>query len=71
MLTGFNQICNCIAVEKCQPYQELLKDIEKPLTPQIVQYLRDRQCGFDNEFPMICCFDTNDRMAIPNKVKSK
>lgn len=37
----------------------LVDQSKKPLTPQLVVFLRSQQCGFSDGFPQVCCTDIN------------
>nr|CAH7731241.1 unnamed protein product [Callosobruchus chinensis] len=49
-LAGTND-CKCVSLHDC----EATKGLEKPLRPSTVQLLREKQCGFQDRQPKICC----------------
>ncbi|XP_063832514.1 uncharacterized protein LOC135081672 isoform X2 [Ostrinia nubilalis] len=54
------QIGSCISILQCAPYLQLLK--ESRTNPQAVQVLRKSQCGFEGNYPKVCC----PRPGIPD-----
>ncbi|XP_070152531.1 ovochymase [Polyergus mexicanus] len=45
----------CINIRNCANIIAILRDSPRPLSPEILQMLRDAQCGFEGNDPMICC----------------
>ncbi|KAJ8960309.1 hypothetical protein NQ318_004035 [Aromia moschata] len=46
---------NCIPLKDCRPYVDLVKSMEKPLKPPVVDFFRSQQCGFQEGYPKVCC----------------
>lgn len=44
-----------MSLKDCRPYMDLIKKMEKPLKPLVVEFLRAQQCGFQEDYPMVCC----------------
>ncbi|XP_050460002.1 melanization protease 1-like [Cataglyphis hispanica] len=45
----------CINIRNCANIISILRDSPRPLSPEILQMLRDTQCGFEGNDPMVCC----------------
>lgn len=50
--------CYCIHIKDCKPLFELL--LNRPVHPLIVDYLKNRTCGFVGKEPYVCCYGHND-----------
>lgn len=35
----------------------MIKSVEKPLQPTVVDFLRTQECGFDQGYPKVCCHE--------------
>lgn len=46
----------CININNCTHIVNILIN-QKPLTQEIMEFLRASQCGFDGRIPKICCSD--------------
>lgn len=53
----------CINIRNCANIIAILRDSPRPLSPEILQMLRDAQCGFDGNDPMVCC--VSQRQTTP------
>lgn len=53
----------CIPVTHCPPLVALLRN--KPVSNENVAFLRNSQCGFQANIPLVCCPKTVDR--VPNR----
>lgn len=49
----------------------LLKSVEKPLQPTVVDFLRAQECGFDQGYPKVCCYElpTEDLKKLKSNAK--
>ncbi|KAK3909564.1 Serine protease easter [Frankliniella fusca] len=54
---------SCIPVTHCPPLVALLQN--KPVSRENVAFLRNSQCGFQMNIPLVCCPKTVDR--VPNR----
>lgn len=45
----------CINIRNCASIINILRDSPRPLSAQVLQILRDAQCGFQGNDPMVCC----------------
>ncbi|XP_034250850.1 uncharacterized protein LOC117651155 [Thrips palmi] len=63
--TPEDQAGTCIPVVQCPPLVALLR--QRPVPPESVQFLRNSQCGFQANIPLVCCPNTGDRRPNPNK----
>ncbi|KAL3285599.1 hypothetical protein HHI36_000128 [Cryptolaemus montrouzieri] len=55
----------CTGIKSCPTYMNFIKTQSKPLQPQMVKFLKEKQCGFETGFPKVCCGD------IPTSLKAK
>ncbi|KOC63285.1 Serine protease easter, partial [Habropoda laboriosa] len=56
---------SCIGIRQCP---QLLRILEtKPLKPDVVDYLRQSQCGFDGNLPRVCCPIQSGNMNVPSR----
>lgn len=45
----------CINIRSCSPILTLLEESPKPLSPELVSYLRRFNCGSENGVVKVCC----------------
>ena len=45
----------CINIRNCVPIITILTNSPRPLSPEVLQMLRNAQCGFEGNDPMVCC----------------
>lgn len=43
----------CIGIRQCSPLLSILQ--QRPLQPEVVDFLRQSQCGFNTADPRVCC----------------
>lgn len=48
-----DESCACVHIGLCGPLRSLLED--RPVVPEIVDYLRNKTCGFHGLEPYVCC----------------
>lgn len=46
---------NCINIQNCDPIIRALQNQNKPLTQEMIDFLKAFQCGFDGNNPKVCC----------------
>ncbi|KAG5896172.1 hypothetical protein JTB14_016947 [Gonioctena quinquepunctata] len=46
---------DCVNLNSCDPYMNLIKTSAKPLQASVVHFLRNQECGFENDMPKVCC----------------
>lgn len=56
----------CINIRTCSKIITILKDSPRPLSSEILQMLRDAQCGFDGNDPMVCC-ENQEQITRPTQ----
>ncbi|KAK0182004.1 hypothetical protein PV327_000179 [Microctonus hyperodae] len=49
----------CINIRQCPPLLQIL--VNRPMTPEGVQFLRNSQCGFEGNDPKVCCPIVNNQ----------
>ncbi|GAB1869856.1 CLIP domain-containing serine protease [Camponotus japonicus] len=52
----------CINIRNCANIISILRDSPRPLSAEVWQMLRDAQCGFQGNDPMVCC--VNQQQAV-------
>lgn len=62
---------DCINLRDCEPYLHLVKSMEKPLHPAIVEFLRSQECGFDQGYPLVCCSDIRFKDVTQKTLNSR
>lgn len=54
----------CLHIKECEPFTNLLKQLKKPLKPSIVDFLQNQQCGFEEDYPKVCCSNLPKNLPI-------
>ncbi|XP_029171797.1 melanization protease 1-like isoform X2 [Nylanderia fulva] len=59
----------CINIRNCGPIITILRNSPRPLSSEILQMLRNAQCGFEGNDPMVCC--TNERQLTTTSTTTR
>ncbi|CAG9578944.1 unnamed protein product [Danaus chrysippus] len=65
--TPVGQTSHCVSLYKCPQLVTAFE--QKPLKNEVVAFLKQSQCGFEDNVPMVCCGGLPDGMLQPKPVK--
>ncbi|XP_032667922.1 CLIP domain-containing serine protease 2-like [Odontomachus brunneus] len=57
----------CISIRDCPSLIEILRG-PRPLPKETLETLRNAQCGFEGNYPMVCCINQNTEPVTTNPV---
>ncbi|CAK9822833.1 CLIP domain-containing serine protease HP8 [Anthophora retusa] len=61
--TPNNVAGSCVGIRQCPQLLNLLE--AQPLKPEVIDFLRKSQCGFEGNYPRVCCPLRNGIIDIP------
>ncbi|XP_056634742.1 phenoloxidase-activating factor 3-like isoform X1 [Diorhabda sublineata] len=60
----------CIAIRQCPYFNDLLNNSPIPRPRNVIAQIRDRQCGFKNKIPFVCC-EKSTKTPEEDTIKTK
>ncbi|KAI4485463.1 hypothetical protein M0804_006968 [Polistes exclamans] len=58
---------NCINIKNCDPIIRALQSQKKPLSEEMIEFLKAFQCGYEGEDPKVCCPNQSKPTSTPSR----